>query len=247
MGYGLYLYGIFPPPGPQHLLLKGLDQQPVHTHTIDGFVFLYSEAQQERYLASRRNLLDHEKVLEQAMHEGYRTLLPLQFGLIIEDWETVGQQLTGPYHQGLKELFERLTDRREVGVKLFWDSNAELQMLIAENQALQSERDRLEGKNLSMDEVVQVGQAIEQAMQDRQQMIVQTFRQTLTPLAIEVVENDLLTDTMIYNAAYLIPWDHEPDFGHHVEQLDQQFEGRLRIRYNNFTAPFNFAQLDRLT
>jgi Gas vesicle synthesis protein GvpL/GvpF len=62
-------------------------------------------------------------------------------------------------------------------------------------------------------------------------------------LAIERIENDLLTDSMIYNAAYLIPWDAEPRFSEQVEALDQQFENRLRIRYNNFTAPFNFAQL----
>ncbi|MDX2100044.1 MAG: GvpL/GvpF family gas vesicle protein [Leptolyngbyaceae cyanobacterium bins.59] len=247
MGYGLYLYGIFPPPGPQHLLLKGLDQQPVHAHNLDGFVFLYSEAKQDRYLASRRNLLDHEKVLEQAMHEGFRTLLPLQFGLIIDTWETVTEQLTKPHQESLHQLFAKLDGKREVGVKIFWDSGAELQLLMDENETLRGERDRLEGKNLSMDEVVQVGQAIERAMQERQQGIVETFRTTLNSLAIEVVENDLLTDAMIYNAAYLIPWDGELKFSHTVEQLDQQYGGRLRIRYNNFTAPFNFAQLDRLT
>ena len=94
-----------------------------------------------------------------------------------------------------------------------------------------------------MDEVVRIGQSIEQAMQQRRQDIIDLFQTTLAPLAIEVVENDPLTDTMIYNAAYLIPWEAEAEFGHQVEALDQQFEDRLRIRYNNFTAPFNFAQL----
>ena len=46
---GFYLYGIFPPPGPQGLKVKGLDDQVVETHAIDGFVFLYSIAQQDRY------------------------------------------------------------------------------------------------------------------------------------------------------------------------------------------------------
>jgi hypothetical protein len=51
---------------------------------------------------------------------------------------------------------------------------------------------------------------------------------------------------MIYNAAYLIPWDQETDFAAAIEALDGEFEDRLRIRYNNFTAPYNFAQLDQL-
>lgn len=242
----LYLYGIFPAPGPQDLHLEGLDKQPVHTAVVDNFTFLYSEAQQERYLASRRNLLGHEKVLEQAMEVGYRTLLPLQFGLVIEDWETVTKQLTAPYGQGLEKLFTKLDGQREVGVKVFWEADRELQLLLEENQSLREKRDSLEGRTLGMDEVVSIGQAIERAMEARKQTIIQMFRETLNPLANDRVENDTLTESMIYNAAYLIPWETEPDFSHQVERLDHQFESRLKIRYNNFTAPFNFSQLDRL-
>lgn len=243
MANGLYLYGIFPSPGPQHLALEGLDKQPVHCHDMDGFTFLYSEAQQERYLASRKNLLGHERVLERAMEQGYRTLLPLQFGLIINNWDAVRDQLTAPKEEDLRQLLNKLDGQREVGVKVFWESDKELERLMQENDALKAERDRLEGKSLGMDEVVRIGQAIERAINTQKQSIIETFQNGLNPLATEVVENDPLSEAMIYNAAYLIPWDAEPEFSEQVERLDHQFENRLRIRYNNFTAPFNFAQL----
>lgn len=246
MSNGLYLYGIFPTPGPADLALEGLDKQPVHLQTIDGFAFLYSEAQQERYLASRKNLLGHERVLEQAMHAGYRTLLPLQFGMIIEDWETVTKLLTNPHHDSLKHLFDKLDGQREVSIKVIWTHDAELQMLLEENQELKAKRDSLEGKNLSMDEIVSIGQAIEKAMEKRKQEIIAAFRNAINPLATQVVENDTLTESMIYNAAYLIPWEMEPEVSAHVEAIDALFEGRLKIRYNNLTAPYNFAQLERL-
>jgi Gas vesicle synthesis protein GvpL/GvpF len=249
MACGLYLYGIFPDFAVSDFwgesIIQGLDQQPVHAKSLDGFIFLYSEAQQSRYLASRRNLLGHEKVLELAMQAGHRTLLPLQFGLIIEDWQTVTEQLTQPHQAGLHQLFVSLQGKREVGVKLFWEQEQELQALLAENEILQAQRDSLEGKNLRMDEVVAIGQAIERSLNLRKQTIISAFQNTLNPLAGAIVENDTLTETMIYNAAYLIPWDAEQDFGAQVEALDAQFEGRLKIRYNNFTAPFNFAQLER--
>lgn len=238
----LYLYGILP----ESILnceIEGLDQQPVQTHEIGGFTFLYSEAQQERYLASRRNLLGHERVLEQAMQQGHQALLPLQFGMTITDWATVEQQLVIPRGPLLKQLFAKLQGRREVGVKVFWEAEQELATLMQENEVLRSNRDRLEGRSLSMEQVVQIGQAIERAMAGRKQQIVDTFRFALNPLAMETVENDALTEAMIYNAAYLIDWEAEPQFGQAVEVLDQQFEGRLRIRYNSFTAPFNFARL----
>ncbi len=246
MSNTLYLYGIFPTPGPQNLELQGLDQQPVYTEVVDGFAFLYSEAQQERYLASRKNLLGHEKVLEQAMHAGYRTLLPLRFGLIIGDWSTVTDLLITPYGEHLHQLFNKLEGKREVSVKVVWTQDVELQMLLDENTDLRAKRDSLEGKNLSMDEVVSIGQAIERAMEARKQSIINAFRETLNPFAEDIVENDTLTESMIYNAAYLIPWDAETDFSHRVEALDHQFDQRLKIRYNNLTAPYNFAQIDQL-
>lgn len=242
----LYLYGIFPTPGPDDLDVQGLDKQPVATHTIDDFTFLYSAAQQERYLASRKNLLGHERVLEAAMQTGHRTLLPLQFGLIIETWDRVLEELITPRGEGLKRLFAKLEGHREVSVKVLWEPPAELNRLMAENAALREERDRLEGKQLSMDQVVSIGQSIEEAINERKTAVIEAFQQKLNPLAIEIVENDPMTDAMIYNAAYLIPWEEEAEFSQAIEALDEQFEDRLRIRYNNFTAPYNFAQLDQL-
>lgn len=246
MAQSLYLYGVFPAPGPHRLEVPGLDGQPVATHVIEDFAFLYSEARQERYLASRKNLLGHERVLEAAMNQGALTLLPLQFGLIIETWERVVHELLEPHSEQLKQLFAKLVGYREVSIKVMWQADQELTQLMVEAEDLRRARDRLEGKLLNMEEVIAIGQAIEQAMQQRKETVINAFRKVLTPFAAEVVENEPLTDAMIYNTAYLIRWEAEAAFGEAIETVDAQFKDRLRIRYNNFTAPFNFAQLERL-
>lgn len=243
MTEGFYLYGIFPPPGPKTIETQGLDKQPIFSHTVEGFTFLYSEAQQSRYLASRRNLITHTKVLEEAMENGSRTLLPLQFGLIVPDWETVVQDLLQHQAETLHFFLEKLEGKREVSLKIYWETNAELNALLEENPALKARRDNLEGKQLSMDEVIQIGQALEQGMEGRKQDIISRFEEVLIPFAFEIKENDVLTETMIYNTAFLINWDAEPDFGEQVEAIDAEFSPRLKIRYNNFTPPYNFVEL----
>ncbi|MBD2511464.1 GvpL/GvpF family gas vesicle protein [Nostoc muscorum FACHB-395] len=238
-----YIYGILTLPAPQNLNLEGLDRQPVQIKILDDFAVIYSEAQQERYLASRRNLLSHEKVLEEIMQGGDRYLLPVQFGLLVSSWEMVSQQLIRPHQEELTQMLAKLSGCREVSVKVFWDTDAEIQGLLAEHPNLKTERDKLVGQPLSMERVIQIGQTIEQGMSDRKQGIIDVFKSTLNSIAIEVVENTPQVDTMIYNSAYLIPWEAESQFSEHVEALDRQFENRLRIRYNNFTAPYNFARL----
>jgi hypothetical protein len=243
MSLGLYLYGILPAPISEKVVLEGLDQQPVQSYNVDGFNFLYSEAKKEKYLTSRRNLLCHEKVLELAMSEGFRTLLPLRFGLVVKTWETVSDQLTRPHKEKLEELFQQLEGRREVSVKVFWNSQSEIQGLLESNVSLKKKRDALEGKALSQLDIIEIGKLIENGLQLRSSSIIDVFRSELNALAEEFVENDPMTEEMIYNAAYLIPWESESSFSEKVEAIDQKFSDRLRIRYNNFTAPYTFAQL----
>ncbi len=240
----LYLYGIFPLPEPRDLSLEGLDKQEIKTKVIDDFVFLYSEAKKDKYLASRRNMICHTKVLEDAMSAGYRNHLPLQFGLVVSDWEIVKKQLTIPSGESLNKLFQKLEGKREVGIKIFWDNESELQTLLEENAQLKARRDILQGKVLSMDEVISIGQEIEANLETRKNAIIKAFQNILNPLALEVVESDNLVEKMIYNCSYLIPWDSEPNFSENVDNLDAKFEGRLSIRYNNFTPPYYFAKLE---
>ncbi|CEJ46255.1 gas vesicle protein GvpF [Umezakia ovalisporum] len=240
---GLYLYGIFPDMIPASINIKGLDAQPVGAEVVDGFTFLYSEACKEKYMASRRNLLTHEKVLEETMKEGFHVLLPLQFGLVVTDWDAIKAQLIEPYKEQLKELFKKLEGQREVSVKIFWDSKSELQAMMESDPDLKQERDKMAGKQLSIEEVIYIGQLIESNLLDRKQAVVEVFSSHLNPLAKEVMEGELMTEEMIYNSAFLIPWESESMFSERVEAIDKQFGDRLRIRYNNFTAPYTFAQL----
>ncbi len=241
--YGYYLYGIFPLPAPKISEIEGLDKQPVKVEIVDGFALLYSEAYKKKYLASRRNLLNHERVLEEVMEAGYHNLLPLQFGLCVEDWDEVLKLLINERRHDLEKLLNKLSGYREVGVKLIWETEAEIEMLLQENPYIKAQRDSLIGKNLSLDETIKIGRVIETAIENRKNEIIEAFQSSLNFLAIEVVENDCQIPQMIYNAAYLIPWGKETEFSQKVEELDKKFEGRLRIRYNAFTAPFNFAKL----
>lgn len=244
MSYGFYVYGIFTLPVDRDLEIQGLDKKKVEFANFDNFVVLYSEAQKKRYLASRKNLLGHEKVLEEAMSAGYCNLLPLQFGLVVPQIEKVYEQLIVPYREELTGILGRLAGNREVGIKIIWDSKAEIQKILAEDLELKALRDSFLGQNLNIEQTIQIGVAIEKRLEKRKENIIQVFKQGLNDLAVEVVENDPQTQEMIYNAAYLIPWDAESQFSQKVEELDRQFEGSLRIRYNSFTAPFNFARLE---
>jgi hypothetical protein len=108
---------------------------------------------------------------------------------------------------------------------------------------LKKKRDAMKDKALSQMDIIEIGQLIESSLIFRKQMIIDVFRSELNVLAEEIIENKIMMEEMIYNAAYLIPWESESIFSQKIQAIDQKFGGSLRIRYNNFTAPYTFAQL----
>ncbi|MEI6062971.1 MAG: GvpL/GvpF family gas vesicle protein, partial [Pseudanabaena sp. ELA748] len=142
----LYLYAILQAENLdliKDLDLKGMNDQPVQFHELPPFAIAYSEAQQERYLASRANLLTHETVLEslmKAINPHQAVPLPLQFGLVADAWEEVQVDLLTPYEDQLKQLIHNLIGKREVSVKLFWNQTEELNLAVAENKGLHQRR-----------------------------------------------------------------------------------------------------------
>ncbi len=241
-----YLYALLPESAPPGEPIAGLDGTPVHFQPLSPFLVVYSEAKQTRYLASRANLLGHEKVLETLMQrlepQGI-VPLPLQFGLVVEDWESPRQEFVEMRREVLLAALARLAGKREVGVKILWNREEELQRILAQNESLRQQRDALMGKILTVEEAIAIGQALEAALEERQQEIIDRFLAVLGPLSHEVVTGELLTETMLYNGAFLIDADKEPAFAEAVEQLDAEFDRQYRIRYNNYTAPYNFVNL----
>ena len=246
----LYLYAILPDysaPYAEQIVVKGMASAEVLLYPLAKYLIAYSPTTEERYLASRANLLTHETVLETLMRAipvQTAVPLPLRFGLVVEDWDTVDQQLITPHASTLDKLLAKLVGKREVGVKIFWQTVAELNFILEQDEALKRKREALAGKILTMDEAIAIGQELENALEQRQQLIINTFLEQLQPLCHEYVEGELLTDNMLFNAAFLIDWDKEPEFAQKVQALDEFFAKRYRIRYNDFTAPYNFVSLE---
>ncbi len=248
----LYLYAIVPETYGQtvrDLSLEGIDQQLVDVEILAPFAVVYSRAQKKRYLSSRSNLLCHELVQEKIMtaipnHLGVP--LPLQFGLVVADWAEVHQALIVPYAAKLSSLLQELVGKREVSVKIFWDEKVELDLELQENQDLQQQKQAYGVKALSMDQAIEVGQIVANALEQRKTRIVNHFMALLSPMALKSIIGKPMTTNMtdmIGNISFLIENDREPEFAQQVEAIDALYDSRLRLRYNNFTAPYNFVKL----
>ena len=82
---------------------------------------------------TRKNMSAHNRVLE-AFIKDY-TVLPARFGLISDSENKIRGLLT-KYYPTLKEHIKRLENRMEVGVKVFYEKQAVIDILEGESQKL---------------------------------------------------------------------------------------------------------------
>ncbi|MFH1141627.1 MAG: GvpL/GvpF family gas vesicle protein, partial [Chloroflexota bacterium] len=65
----------------------------------------------------------------------------------------------------------------------------------------------------------------------------------LRPLALAVVENKVLVDRMIVNAAFLVGTSRETAFDDAVNKFDAEMQGRVLFRYFGPVPPYNFVNI----
>lgn len=58
------------------------------------------------------------------------------------------------------------------------------------------------------------------------------------------VENDLFSDRLLVNDAYLVDRDRREEFDRAVESLREDLEGRAMVQYTGPWAPYNFVDID---
>src|SRR5499426_4302235 len=112
---GQYLYAIIACAEPREFTTRGIGERGdiVHTVSYRRLAAVVSNSPNVEYENSRRNMMAHTLVLEEVMKEF--DLLPVRFGTIAPDADTIKERLLAARYQELTELLEQMRDRMELG------------------------------------------------------------------------------------------------------------------------------------
>ena len=142
----LYLYCIGLDTGAGPLEAIGLDDQPVYRIAQRGLCAVVHDCPPEPYQSEQRAkveewVLTHQRVLQQVW-DRLGTVLPFTFDTIIQPTANTSARdgLIGwldENHTQLLHQLERLRDRAEYGVQIFWDSRTIAAKVLAQDAQLQ--------------------------------------------------------------------------------------------------------------
>ncbi|MCJ7507194.1 MAG: GvpL/GvpF family gas vesicle protein [candidate division Zixibacteria bacterium] len=198
----------------------------------------------KKYPVSRENCLTHERAIEAVMKEGF-TVLPVRYCTIADDEVQVKKILKRDYEK-FKELLLKMENKVELGLKAIFDEKLIYQDILAKNKEIRLWKEKLIDKppEKTHNQRVNLGRMVEAALNtEKEEAKTQTLL-ALKELSEDYVVNDNYGERMFLNASFLVANNKEQEFTVKVDELNERFGQRVKLKYVGGMPPFNFVCLE---
>lgn len=211
-----------------------------------GLAVVVSDSAVTEYVSTRTNMLAHQRVQERVMQEF--PLLPVRFGTVASS--SLPQQdlrrLLEKRSQEFQGLLADMEGKVELGLKALWrDEQAVFEEILAREPGLRRLRDSLKGKppQATHYERLHLGERIKEALDRKRAGEAASLLASLRRIARRSVENPVVVDRMICNAAFLVDKEQEEELDHAVSRLDEELGHRVLLKYVGPLPPYNFVNI----
>ncbi|MDD5033451.1 MAG: GvpL/GvpF family gas vesicle protein [Methylococcaceae bacterium] len=228
---------------PPSYKVKGLESSAIYAIDHDGLRAVVSDTLSQRVRPERRNITAHQSVLHYLMEE--KTVLPMRFGVIARNAEAV-RKLLETNRNSIKEHFERLNGRVEMGLRVSWDIANIYEYFIATHPVLREARDEIWGKsdNVRRDQKIELGRLYESLRSADRREFTEKVRDVLDDYCEDIIENPVKKEKDVMNLACLVERNRMEEFGKGVFQASKLFDNIYLFDYTGPWAPHNFVRLD---
>ncbi len=240
---GKYLYGIIGTGEERYFGPIGLGGREVETIADRDLSAVISNAPMGNYVLSKENLLAHQRVLEQVMHEF--TVLPVRFCTVAQNAEEIRWLLERRYRE-LKHLLRDMDGKVELGVKAFWrDMDRIFREIVDENEEIKRLRAEIAERpsHQAHAQRIAIGQKVQAALEAKKEKEAEEILRVLRRLAVEHRLNRTIGDKMLLNAAFLVDRNWEKEFDEQMERLDLHYRERMKFAYVGPVPPYNFVNI----
>jgi hypothetical protein len=191
---------------------------------------------------TRENLLEHELVNEVVMREG--TVLPVSFGTVVRSEEDVTELLRSRY-EPLADRLERVRDKVEFGLRVFWDRERVAERVEREDPEIvrvleEIDRNVDTSTYYSRRELERLLRAAVEAAGNRYAAEV---REALKQVTAACQSTKAQGDEVLLNAAFLIARDRERAFEEQVRELGHRYADVLTFKCSGPWPPYSFASV----
>ncbi|MFH8452808.1 GvpL/GvpF family gas vesicle protein [Streptomyces fungicidicus] len=234
---GPYVYGIVAVDHPLPAELRGVGRPAAPLESLPvGATAAVVSAAPVPLRARRRDLLAHQEVLLRLALDG--PILPMRFGMLAPDAETVREQLRARQERDLRAL-ERLAGRVEMNVKALPATGA-LAALVAEEPRIRQLREAAQS-HPGYEANVRLGEAVVHALARRAADVAQRIVPELAALAVARATGPQVSEAVL-NVSFLVDRQDVLDFRAAVDRMSGQYRDRVELRVAGPLPCYSFAE-----
>jgi len=188
--------------------------------------------------------LTHQKVNEAVMRRF--TPIPMSFGMTPRDENDI-KGFLAKYHADLKKLFMRIDEKIEAGLTAYLTEKY-IDEKMSEFRNLGQIKTLIERIKKNPKQAyylkIEVGKLVADRISREGERIANEIYGILSPLTVETRKNEITSNRMILNAAFLLEREREEEFDQHVDLIDKRFKDQIRLRYISPCPPYNFVKME---
>lgn len=237
-----YVYGVVAGQAPAPKV-EGIAGAPVELVAEGDVAALASTSPGEQLEAGREELLTHSRVLQVALESS--TVLPMRFGVVMPDAETVRERLLTPHHEELAAQLREMEGKVEVSIKGVYEEAELLREILAEDREAARLREAIQGKpaDATYYERIRLGELIAAAIGVKQEEDSRLVVAALSPHAVEVTVGEPVHERMAVSASFLVERSNLAEFDRAVDKVGEAQAGRIRFKYTGPLPPHSFVEL----
>jgi hypothetical protein len=220
--------GVGEPPGPVEVVTEG------------DLAALVTEVGAEGFAPRRANLEAHAEVLRRA--HAHDTVLPLRFGIVMEDDDAVRTHLASRAPE-LEQMLEDLEGKLEMSVSALYREDVVLREVVAEHPEVAQAQRAIKDKPAAAThfERIRLGEIVAGAIDAKRSVDSGAILRELETHAVAVAPGDPLHERMVVNAAFLVDRDRLDEFDAAVEAASRDRADRMQFKLLGPLPPHSFV------
>jgi hypothetical protein len=241
---GLYVYGVVPVTGGSRVSVRGIDDTDVDLVEHGSVAAAVSQIALDRPPGRRAELMAHTRVVDALSSEG--PVLPVQFGSILGDRETLVEELLAPEHDRFVDLLQNLEGRHQFNLHATYVEEQVLGEVVVTDPEIAELRRRTRGlpEGAVHPDLVRLGELVSQAVEHRRVVDAEAILDVVRPLVLDESLRAGGGLAHLLNVALLVEDDVAPDLEDALEVFAEAAHERIRLRLVGPVAPYDFAGAD---
>lgn len=239
---GYYVYGVVPARGVGRRALSGIDAAEVQYVEYADVAAAVAEISLERPPGRRAELMAHSAVIEALSEQG--PVVPVQFGSVMADVESVVGDLLTQDHDFYVDLLERLRGVHQFRLQGTYVQDQVLSEVVQQRPDIADLRRRTRDlpEGTMHPALVRLGELVSGAMEVRREEDTDMILEVVEPLVVAARSRRSGGVDALLDVALLVEDARAAEFEAELETLAEALHERVRLSLSGPMAPFDFVE-----